>query len=522
MTTLGEQEVTEAYPKNTIDHEEVALVAIPEPPNAASPDAAKPAISSHGRIRTAGMVTLLASIVLTVLAAFLGRPWSWLAWLSNGVILLYGGWTLPWYRQSVALSARIGENAYFIGYLTTIAGLCGIAFEIGHDPDLLKVINLPTVLAKGAMALVTTISGLVVMNLLKQHAQTLELEEEHRGTKEADVVTQLLEKFAEKMIESERTRDDNLAKLFESSKLGAHMQGLAANLKSGADSLGTLQSTANDANQTLTKLGQHMSALEASVTKFNAVTESLAPAWKQISGDIGKATGLNEAVSQMTTSMQGFSTAMTEGQTKTREFTESAVELQTGVLNSIRISGEQLRTIAPLGPSVGQFVELAGKVTPMLHALGENFGKLDDIHKSFQSFHKTLQETNDQFVKAAGGAQSMSTTSREFAAANADLVAQLRTEVVTLKNLSEPLNQFGQACADMTPRLDTIRANIGALDQFTASVGQMREAANGFNSALTSSAQLAHELRRAIDDFASLKAKLGASASEPKPTGWKA
>ena len=519
MNTPEDQEASETYPEGALAPESVAAVATVETPKAIAPIHAIP--KPH-RIRTAGTATLLVSIGLTVMAAFLGRSWSWLAWLSNGVILLYGACTLPWYRHSAALSARIGENAYFIGYLTTIAGLCGIAFEINHDPDLLKVINLPTVLAKGATALATTIFGLVVMNLLKQHAQTLELREEQRGMKEADIVTQLLEKFAEKMIESERTRDDNLAKLFESSQLGAHMQGLAANLKSGAESLGTLQGTANDANLTLAKLGKHMSTLETSVTKFNTVTETLAPAWQQISGDIARATGLSEAVTQMTTSMQGFSTAMNEGQTKTLEFTESAVELQNGVLNSIRTFEERLMAIAPLGPSVGQFVELASKVAPMLATLGENFGKLGDIHKSVESLNTSLQAANEQFVDAAKGVQSMSAMSREFAGANADLVAQLRTEVDTLKNLSGPLNQFGQACVDMSPRLDTIRTNIVGLEQFAASVGQMRAAADGFNLALTSSAQLAHELRRAIQDLASLKANLGSSLGEPKATGWKA
>ena len=69
------------------------------------------------------------------------------------------------------LLTKYGETGYFLGYLTTIAALVCLAFQIQHNPKTLEEID--TLLRKGGFAIVSTVAGLFGMFLFRvaTHAQ---------------------------------------------------------------------------------------------------------------------------------------------------------------------------------------------------------------------------------------------------------------------------------------------------------------------------------------------------------------
>lgn len=469
---------------------------------------------------------MLASLAFTVIAALSNS--QTLALVSNGIILLYICYTWDACKNSVATSSSIGENAYFIGYLTTITGLCGVALEIHRDPSLLEVKHLPIVLLKGATALVTTIVGLVGMNFLKQHAHALEQNLEEDETKTTDIVSELLKSFAEKMLESERTRDQSFVKLFESSHLAEHMHDLTTNLNSSAKSLASLQRISLETNATLAGLKDHMASVGTSVEQFNIATQAMAPAWKEIGKSLELVSHFSGSVISVTTAMQEFQKTVNAGNTKAREYAFATEQLNVGLQQSLSVMEQRVQAISPLADSVGKFVALSNQVTPLLHTIGDNLGNLSNVKDTVAQFTISMQELNNQIVLTSSGIQHLNQDNRSMASSSADLVAHFQNDVAALQRLNEPLNsavnrlddvleralkqlsgpmdEFGAICGAMSPNFQAIRSNLVNLETFTAEIQRLHESLIRFNTTIGDSTSLTEELRAVIENFARLQA----------------
>ena len=469
---------------------------------------------------------MLLSIAFTVISAM----WSnqAIGLFSNVIIGVYIWFTWSGCKNSIAVSSRIGENAYFIGYLTTITGLCGVALEIHRDPSLLEVRHLPSVLLKGATALVTTIVGLVGMNFLKQHAHALEQHLEDNASKTTDIVQELLQRFAEKMLESERTRDDHFIKLFESSQLSENMHGLARNLDAGAKSLDELQKTSLATNDTLASLKTHMASVSTSVSLLNSATQSIAPAWESIGKSLEKVDQFSGSVSNVTASMRQFNETVSAGNAKTNEYLLATEKLHVGLSESLSMLDQRVQALSPLADSVEKFVRLANQIAPLLHSIGDNFENLNHVKETIVQFRHSMHELNSMLVSTSSGIQQLRQDSRDMANASADLVAHMKNDVAALKRLSDPLSSavnrlgevlenalkqlsgpmeaFGTTCVAMSPNFQAIRNNLVDLETFTTEIQRLHESLIKFNTTIGDSTSLTEELRSVIENFARLQA----------------
>lgn len=148
-------------------------------------------------------------------------------------------------RSNALLSYRLGETLYILGYVATISGLGAVAWQIGQNPSLLSPEKIPGVLARGAVALFSTVIGLIGMNLLRSHGQSLDLQRgvaDEEAQRFAEQIEQILKK-------TEVERAQTFLNAFQAADLTRQLTAMTNGLKATSECLAVFKGDSEQAKQ---------------------------------------------------------------------------------------------------------------------------------------------------------------------------------------------------------------------------------------------------------------------------------
>lgn len=247
-------------------------------------------------------------------------------------------------KSRYEIISHLAEEIYFIGYLCTITIIISLAFIYS-----ILELNFPEtaiLLRSVAIALTTTLIGLVLMNAMKSWAMYS--------------IPSLKE-----------LSDSGRVKLLDNSIVGAteNINGLKNSAQSMKDHIGSLNKTVLELKGKLTELITPLSNASEEIENFNTKAGKLKDTAKELgkitvkSETINKINKNTEAVAEITTkftelekSIEEFSNKLTESSNKAKNFNLDASE-------STRISKEFSIGVIELQQVLDKFVLLMEKYT---------------------------------------------------------------------------------------------------------------------------------------------------------------
>ena len=377
---------------------------------------------SASRLRLAFLLAYLAGAVVIATSVVMPVQLPLLIGVPNAVMLLYLLGFL-FVRQKAHLVEPFADSLFYLGFLFTVTSLVASLLPYAME---VAVPSVEAVLAQFAVALTTTLFGLIGRVVLRQFAITVDRAEAEAQASLFERTQTFNDRLDDTIARFQATTDRLNAELEQS--VNASMDGIQAAGKAGIAELQDTAATAREA------IGQSSAAL---VEQFE--------------------TRVQEAVRNNTASMEQFGESMVA----LRERTDQAVE-----------------------PFSNELKGLSSDLRSVREAAMRNEERIARIFESYDMMMAKLreaQEVGDRFQELLGTRISGVVTALESASRTVDAVSGeqrdtlggLAREVDQLRDTRATLAADAEALADLRAKLgDVLNA---AIDETTAASGHAAE-----------------------------------------------
>jgi len=401
--------------------------------------------------------------------------------------------------KAVELSTQHPESVYIVGYIATIGGFAGLAVFLGKDAARITDFKgtLPMILERGGFAVISTLVGLVAMNVLKMQADT----QSHPGSEQDEFINKFSEKFATEFTKTLGNTEQTTAL--------AQVMAQATTIAPIMNQLGT---RAQEVQEVMQAAAKQMPQLEEGLARFQALSDKVLPAWDKVTGQVEEAARLNAALAKSADAMQGVQISSTASAKAVGAFAEALPVLQkqfTEMLGQVRL---RLDALNQFGDELTRFLDYARQASPILTALREGFGDLVGIGENLKLVSGSLLRVNEQLLTFQRGAIDLTQTSGDFGRNIGTLSIQISTAMNELARLTVPLQRIGEmaetaasASTWFEGHADGLQAFKDNLTGLVAASEALKGAAGNTAEAVTSSAKTLKELQVLMPQFASAR-----------------
>lgn len=439
-------------------------------------------------------------LVLSVFAALQanGQPYH----LASAAVVFFfsgGAWALS--AKSPSLYSRSGETCYILGYIATIGGLGALAYRVSQQPSLLEPAGIKDVLSKASVALLSTLIGLVAMNVLKAKAAQPQDNEEQ-------MIERLLREVARVLEQQGARSNEALANLFQTADLAKRMQEMATSVENGSASMAALQEASGKANENLSTLSGHMKTLNDSVCAFRDATREAGAQWVQVNTQLGDAAKMGESVTKTGTAVDGLEKSVSKLSGQLSAYEQTLAGVQT---TSQALLGElqnRLNTLLPVPGAIHELVTAANAVAPTLREVGQNFSDLSHVNQNVRALVANVQDLNHGLQAGNHALETMGSRSQE-------LDSGLGAVLQALAQVTPPLRQFGDVATDLKPGLDGLSGNVKQLSEFSASVAELQTAVAELSAGFSKVNTEMGDVQKVIEGFVKTMARVITNNSAP-------
>lgn len=431
------------------------------------------------------------------------------------VVAAYASYAVRVSLKNPARSARLGETTYLLGYIGTICGLGAIGIQIGDHPELLTNKGIPQVLFRGAIALLSSVIGLIGMNLVKLQEDRLE---EPREEIE-EMISRLLPAFKNQLESAlqvtEAHRFQSFLEGFKAPGLAENMASMAASLKEGAASVALLKTASVEAQGSMKVLAEQMAAVSGAAKTFCEVTQQISPVWKEMTSSVNEAAQLGKTVIQTTAALAGFQGATGSAQGVMQQHATMLRTLQSEMTAALVELRAKLEGTGKLADSVGRFVELANKVSPTLETLGHTFADVSQINQNVKELVVNMRQLNGELMATRGATSDISANAREMTNSTGTLVMHIGNKVHDFEQIGDRMGIVGAAFEQMGPIIHRLKDNLQAAEGFSGAVstlvegmGELRTQLAATTANLEVTTTKMDEAKSVVDDFVTVTGKV--------------
>lgn len=419
--------------------------------------------------------------------------------------LLVGAGGIYWFRAAARQPVhahRFSEDAYLLGYIGTIAGLGAIAYRISLKPDLLATDNLTSILRDGALALLSTIFGLVAMNVIKTKGYVLD----PGASDEAGVVG----------------RPGPGGFPMPSAAAVEEMARLAGTLAEAARGAGLFRSGMQETLAAMQTFNSQVATLTSSAGTLAEATKTFGPVWQQLADTCQRTPDVAEQLGRSVKALEALGVALEsilpplEAQAEGFRLGNAEIKQQTTLLEAnrgelARINGSLqtssdalahlanatsraeagLRSLGETGPAteiLGQRVQAAAEAVETLH------GWLTQTTAGLDGFATRLRETDETASRADKSLSELVGRVGQAMAILEDKIAQLQPLAPAVSELITRLNQAEQPLKAVTESfrdIQNIRSNLEGTVQYLT----------GFNAQITTAGASTKSLGDAVQNL---------------------
>jgi chromosome segregation ATPase len=431
-----------------------------------------------------------------------------LAALAVLVFGLYAGWAAHGNPQ---LGFQLGETVYLLGYVATIAGLGAIALQIGQDHSLLSASKVPTILQRGALALVSTLFGLIGMNLLRWHGQSHDLqrgEAEQQARRLAELIEQVLRR-------TEVERAKIFLQAFESADLTQQLAAMSANLRAAAESLAAFKSDAHEVKQTWTNVLAGLNRLNGALSQFKELADGLNTSWAGLGEGIRQAPELGRAAQTATAALNQLASAVAQLQQTSAAINTELAPLQAG-LKGFRLDADEAMlnwggvqaALTGLNQALRQFKELADALVASWAGLGEQLAQAPQLGQAVQSTTEALDRLGGAVSQLQQTTAAVNTALAPLQSELANAVQMLQDRLAKLPPLADAVARLVELANKVAPTMEVLSGtyrDIGGINDslrvLAHSLQTFNDQLNAANNATSDVATNADELIRSTDNL---------------------
>jgi len=183
-------------------------------------------------------------------------------------------------RKAVDVHTQHPESVYIVGYIATIGGFAGLAVFLGKDATRITdfKVTLPMILERGGFAVISTLVGLVAMNVLKLQADA-------RSTpknEQEEFIQQFSKTFANEFTKS-------LGSAEQTAAFSENLARMTGQMTSSAAAMDRLQTTGEQVELAMQAAEKRMPQLVDALVQFEELTNKVLPAWREITKQVGDA-----------------------------------------------------------------------------------------------------------------------------------------------------------------------------------------------------------------------------------------
>ena len=422
-----------------------------------------------------------------------------LHWFATVVVAIYAIVLFTYSHKTKDIHTQHPESVYIVGYIATIAGFAGLAVFLGKEADQFQDFKnlLHIILTRGGCAVVSTLVGLVAMNLLKIQADG----HSSPKTEQDDFIEKLSGQFATKF-------NDSLATLEQTAGLSQVLTQATAVLPV----MNQLSSQAQEVERVMVDASQQMPQLVQCMARFEELTKNVLPAWEKLSNQAVEAAKLNTALANSAVAMESVQISANASAKAIGSFAQSLPELQgkfTELLSHVQV---KLDSLNQFGDELTRFLQYAHEAGPVLTSLRNGFGDVTGIGEDLKLVSRNLAEMNNQLLAFNGGAITLTQTSGDFGRNIGTLSVQISTAMLELARLTEPMKRIGE----MAEKATTVSAwfsdhNNGVADftnnlkDLVATSEALKGAVGYTTEAVTSSTKSIKELQELMPKLATAR-----------------
>lgn len=358
-----------------------------------------------------------------------------LHWFATGTVLIYALLLASHIRKTKDTHGQHPESVYIVGYIATIGGFAGLAVFLGKNSEQIMDFKtvLPMILSRGGTAVISTLVGLAMMNMLKM------LADEHSSPKneQDEFIQQFSKNFADEFTKSLGSAENTAA-------FSENLAQMSGQMASTVAAMNQLHNTAQEVEHVMQVAGERMPQLVEGLSRFDELSNKILPAWEKLTQQAEDAGRLNAALAQSASSMEQVHQASAASAQAITSFAQSLPVLQhqfTGMLEQIRL---RLDNLNRFGDELIRFLDYAKTASPILTTLGDGFGNLVQIKENLQLVSENLRRTNEQLITFNKGTVEITQTSSDFGRNIGTVGAQVANTVTELTRLTDPLRRIGE------------------------------------------------------------------------------
>ena len=392
------------------------------------------------------------------------------------------------------------ESVYIVGYIATIGGFAGLAVYLGRSSG--GTIDfktaLPMILERGGFAVVSTLVGLVAMNVLKMQADV-----QAGNNKEQ-------EEFAQR-IASEISK--SLGNAEQTAEFTKNMAQMASEMAGNVNALNQMQTTAREVEGVMQLASQQMPQLVCGMERFEELTSKVLPAWAQITDQTAEAARLNAALANSAESMEKIQAASGSSAESLKLFSEALKPLPkqfSELLDEVR---KRLESLNRFGDELTRFLEYAREAGPILTTVRGGFEDIAGIGENLKLLSATLLRVNGQLLTFQTDAVAVKENTDGFGQNIGNLSVQISTAVRELARLTEPMKRIGEMAEQAASASQWFEGHATGLGAFrdnltglVSSAEALKGAVTETKDAVTSSAITLKELQELMPRLASARA----------------
>lgn len=428
--------------------------------------------------------------VISGCLAFLGGryPGHYLHVYATCTVALYGVVLLWMMRRGNGHGAeQHPESVYIVGYIVTIAGLAGIAVQIGSDPaafgDYQKM--LPIVLKGGGAAVLSTLVGLIFMNILKMMNDNHTHEEEREDRHISEMSKRFAEEFARSLGSQKSTAGfkDNLERM-------------SSQLMSGALGVERLAHAAVQAEENIGRISVQMNAFVTSMGRLQDTAVSVAEIWKDLPTHAAATTQLKEAMAGSATAMSAMGTSSEMAATSLGHLVSVFPPLTAAFKDTLTTVNKQLVKVGDSNDVLIRLLDWATNANLVINELHGSFSDIRQIKDNLQQVASNLSDANSELLTFNNEAIKLGNSGTQFATGVADMSKSIWYAVTDLSRISEHIAIIGKMADVMNDNVDDT-----TLLQFKHHITDFVTTTNSLNKTLDESKKTLTEADEAVRKF---------------------
>ena len=420
---------------------------------------------------------------------------AFLHYISTAMVAMYG-MTLLWLMMQGQEDGpnQHPESVYIVGYIATLGGLAGIAVRIGNNPEIFVDYNkiLPIVLKAGGVSVLSTLVGLIFMNVLKMmsdhQAHNQEAEDRH--------IRDMSKCFAEELTRSLGGQENTTA-------FNQGLEHMSAQLLAGATGMERLATATTQAETNISAIGAQMEKFAGAMTQMETIVNAVSAVWKDLPDHAEAAVKLKEAANSSAAALATLGTSSGQAASSMENLAAIAPKLQAGFETTLSKVNDQLNRIGDFNDVLVRFLEWAKTATPILRELHDGFSDLGQIKDRLRQVADNLGEANRELLKFNAEAINLGKSGTQFATGIAEMSNSIKMSVTDLSRAGNHIKIIGEMADALGQGADS-----NTLVQFRNHVTDFVASAEAMNGTLEQTRKTLNEAEESVRRFREITLEL--------------